>query len=118
MDPLGFALENFDAVGAWRDLDGTHPVDASGTLPNGETFNGPVELKAVLLTKLKPFALCLTEKMMTYALGRGLTETDQCVVEEIAIGTIRDGGRFSRLISGIVHSDPFQKRGVEGSPSP
>ncbi|WP_435008134.1 DUF1592 domain-containing protein [Tundrisphaera lichenicola] len=118
MDPLGFALENFDAVGSWRDQDGQRPVDASGTLPNGETFNGPVELKAVLLTKLKPFTVCLTEKMLTYALGRGLTETDQCVVEEIANRTIRDGGRFSRLISGIVHSAPFQKRGVEGSVSP
>ena len=118
MDPLGFALENFDAVGSWRDKDGALPVDASGMLPKGEKFTGPVELKAVLMTKLKPFAHCLTEKMMTYALGRGLTYPDRCVVDKIADDLLRDGARFSRLISGIVHSDPFQKRGIEGSATP
>ncbi len=118
MDPLGFGLENFDAIGAWRDQDGPFPVDSSGVLPGGQKFAGPVELKAVLLTKIKPFAHCLTEKMMTYALGRGLEYQDRCVVEKVADSVLADGGRFSRLISGIVHSDPFQKRGVEGSASP
>ena len=118
MDPLGFSLENFDAIGAWRDQDGSSPVDPSGTLPNGQKFTGPVELKAVLMTKMKPFAHCLTEKMMTYALGRGLEYPDRCVVDRVADALMLDGGKFSRLISGIVHSDPFQKRGVEGSPSP
>ena len=116
MDPLGFALENFDAVGSWRDQDGPFPVDASGVLPGGQSFVGPVELKAVLLTKIKPFAHCLTEKLMTYALGRGLEYQDRCVVDKIADSVMLDGGRFSKLVSSIVHSDPFQKRGVEGSP--
>jgi len=118
MDPLGFALENFDAIGAWRDRDGDFPVDPSGTLPKGEKFVGPVELKAVLLTRIGPFANCLTEKLMTYALGRGLTYPDHCAVEKVAEGVVRDGGRFSRLVAGIVHSDPFQKRGIEGSVAP
>ncbi len=115
MDPLGFGLENFDAIGSWRDQDGKFPVDASGTLPDGRSFTGPAELKAVLLTKIKPFSRCLTEKLMTYALGRGLEYPDRCAVEKIADSVLADGGRFSKLISAIVHSDPFQKRGVEGS---
>jgi hypothetical protein len=115
MDPLGFALENYDAVGSWRDQDGKFAVDNSGTLPNGQKFSGPAELKAVLLTKMKPFANCLTEKLMTYALGRGLEYPDHCVVEKVADSVIANGGRFSTLVSAIVHSDPFQKRGVEGS---
>ncbi len=97
MDPLGFGLENFDAIGAWRDKDGPFPVDASGTLPGGQTFAGPVELKAVLLTKIKPFARCLTEKLMTYALGRGLEYQDRCVVEKVADSVLADGGKFSTL---------------------
>ncbi len=118
MDPLGFALENFDGVGAFRDRDGSFPVDASGVLPNGQSFVGPVELKVVLLLRIKPFAATLTEKMLTYALGRGLEDTDRCVVDKLAEATLADGARFSRLISGIVHSDPFQKRGVEGKATP
>ncbi len=114
MDPLGFALENYDAIGAWRDQDGKFAVDASGTLPTGQKFVGSVELKAVLLTKIKPFTHCLTEKLMTYALGRGLEYPDRCVVEKVADSVVAGGGRFSTLISAIVHSDPFQKRGVEG----
>ena len=118
MDPLGFGLENFDAIGAWRDLDGKLPVDSSGTLPGGRSFNGPVELKAVLLARIEPFTRCLTEKLMTYALGRGLEYPDHCVVEKVAETVRANGGRFSTLVSAIVHGDPFQKRGVEGSPSP
>jgi mono/diheme cytochrome c family protein len=118
MDPLGFGLENFDAIGAWRDKDGPYPVDSSGVLPGGQKFAGPVELKAVLMTRIKPFARCLTEKLMTYALGRGLEYQDRCVVEKVADSVLADGGKFSKLVSAIVHSDPFQKRGVEGSASP
>ena len=118
MDPLGFSLENFDAIGAWRDRDGDAPVDPAGVLPDGSKFAGPIELKAVLLTKLKPFARCLTEKLMTYALGRGLEYPDRCVVDKVSEAALADGARFSRIISGIVHSDPFQKRGVEGSITP
>jgi len=118
MDPLGFALENFDAIGGYRIQDGDAPVDASGVLPDGRKFVGPVELKAVLQTRIKPFARCLTEKMMTYALGRGLEYPDRCVVEKVADATLAGGGRFSTLVSGIVHGDPFGNRGAEGSHRP
>lgn len=118
MDPLGFSLDNYNAVGAWRDTEGRFPIDASGVLPSGQSFNGPKELKAILLGKKKQFALCLTEKMMTYALGRGLQETDRCEVEKVADAVLQDGGKFSGLITGIVASDPFRKRGSEGSQSP
>ncbi len=118
MDPLGFGLENFDAVGAFRIQDGASPVDASGVLPGGPAFRGPVELKAVLLTRIEPFSQCLTEKLLTYALGRGLEDPDRCVVEKLSAAVLADGGRFSRLVSGIVRSEPFQTRGIEGSVEP
>ena len=77
LDPLGFGLENYDGLGAWRDKDAGHVVDASGTLPSGESFRGPGELKAILKSRPREFARCLTEKMLTYALGRGLEESDR-----------------------------------------
>ena len=70
MDPLGIGFENFDALGAWRTREGKHAVDASGELPDGSKFNGPAELRKVLLQKKDQFARCFTEKLMTYALGR------------------------------------------------
>ena len=111
MDPLGFALENFDATGAWRDTDGKFPIDASGKLrgADGRAFNGPRELKAVLKDN-KKFIHCLTEKMMTYALGRGLESYDKCAVNAIAATLPKSGNRFSTLVSAIVTSDPFLKR--------
>ena len=118
MDPLGFSLDNYNAVGAWRDTEGLHPIDASGVLPSGQTFTGPKELKAILVGKKKQFALTLTEKMLTYALGRGLEAKDRCVVEALAESVLEDGGKFSALIAGVVNSDPFRKRGGEGSQSP
>jgi hypothetical protein len=72
MDPLGFGLENYDGIGRWRTQDGKFPVDASGTLPNGKTFSTPSEMRAVLTSLLPDFSRCLTEKMLTYSLGRGL----------------------------------------------
>ncbi len=72
MDPIGFAMENFDAIGRWRDTDGGFKIDASGTLPEGQSFNGPDELRKVLAARKGDFLRCLTEKMMTYALGRGI----------------------------------------------
>ena len=83
LDPLGFGLENYDGVGAWRDQDGGRAVDSSGTLPSGESFRGPGELKAILKARPRDFARCLTEKMLTYALGRGLEDYDRCAVERI-----------------------------------
>src|SRR5206468_13084125 len=78
MDPIGFAFENYDAVGAWRDKDGEFPIDPSGDLPGGQTFQGPAELKALLRGKKDQFRRCLTEKVLTYALGRGLEYYDRC----------------------------------------
>ncbi len=114
MDPLGFGFENFDAIGAWRAREGRHPIDASGVLPGGAKFNGPVELKAVLARKKDLFAKCLTEKLLTYALGRGVERSDHCFVEEIAGNLAKGDHKFSRLVLEIVKSDPFQKRARGG----
>jgi hypothetical protein len=109
MDPLGFALENFDATGAWRDQDGKFPIDASGKLTNGTAFSGPRELKQVLKSN-KNFVRSVTNNMMTYALGRGLEYYDHCASDEIIKKAGQQGNRFSALVVGIVTSDPFLKR--------
>jgi hypothetical protein len=114
MDPLGFGLENYDAVGAWRDLDGKFPINASGELPGGSTFDGPKELKAILKGKSREFARCMTEKMLTYALGRGLESTDACAVDAVVESLSSDEMRFSRMVVAIVDSAPFRSRTVEG----
>jgi hypothetical protein len=110
LDPLGFGLENFDAVGTWRDRDGGVAIDSSGTLPSGESFRGPKELKGVLKAHTPEFARCLTQKMLTYALGRGLEDYDRCAVEEIVMSLESNRYRFSALVIAIAKSDPFQKR--------
>lgn len=115
MDPLGFGLENFDAVGAWRDQENKVPIDPSGKLVTGENFKGPVELNKILVeSKRKEFVHSLSEKMLTYGLGRGLEFYDKCALEEIAKGLDRNGYRFSALILEIVKSVPFQLRRGEG----
>jgi hypothetical protein len=114
MDPLGFGFENFDAIGAWRDRDGGSPVDASGELPSGQTFRGPGELKAILKARDREFLRCLSEKMLTFALGRGVEYFDACALDKIVEGTAGDRYRFSRLVLEIVKSDPFQKRKGRG----
>lgn len=111
MDPLGFAFENFDAIGAWRDKDaGGFPIDASGVLPDGKSFNGATGLKAVLDTKKDLFLRSLTNKMLTYGLGRGLEYYDRPAVEQIVSALTKNDYRFSTLVLEIVKSDPFQKR--------
>jgi mono/diheme cytochrome c family protein len=110
MDPLGFGLENFDGVGGWRAADGKFPIDPSGTLPGGETFNGPEGLRKILLGKAGQFRRNLAEKMLTYSLGRGLEYYDKCAVDDIAKKLTTDKDRFSALVIGAVKSDPFQKR--------
>jgi hypothetical protein len=117
MDPLGFGLENYDAVGAWREQDGTFPIDPSGTLPSGRSFRGPRELKGILKEKQKDFVHCLSEKMLIYALGRGLEAGDACVVDRIGEGMAADQNRFSRLVVEIVKSTPFRVRKGEGKDS-
>jgi hypothetical protein len=113
MDPLGFGLENFDAVGAWRTMDGKFPVDASGVLPGGHKFNGPDELRSVLRAQPDAFAQALTSKLLTYALGRGLERYDTRVVKQIAGRLPARNYRFSALVLEIVNSLPFQQqRGI------
>ncbi|HEV3338900.1 MAG TPA: DUF1592 domain-containing protein [Pirellulales bacterium] len=111
MDPLGFGLENFDAVGGWRDREGPFAIDASGELPDGSAFKGPRELKAILKQKKDDFVRCLSAKMLTYALGRGLEAYDRCAVDDISAAVAQGDYKFSALIHAIVSSDPFQKRG-------
>jgi hypothetical protein len=114
MDPLGFGLENYDAIGAWRTRDGKFPIDAAGTLPNGKSFKGPAQLKATLLARRADFAKCLTEKLLTYALGRGLEPYDRPAVESINRRLAAEGYRFSALVGGIIDSMPFRMRRGEG----
>jgi hypothetical protein len=114
MDPLGFGLENFDAVGAWRTMDGNFPIDASGSLPDGETFTGPDELRAILTGQSVGFARGLTAKLLTYALGRGLERYDTQTVRTIAARLPAQKYRFSALVMEIVTSLPFQSRRPAG----
>jgi hypothetical protein len=117
MDPLGFSLENFDAIGGWRTHDGESSVDPSGRLPGGRAFRGPAELRAALLSRPAAFARCLSEKMLAYALGRGLERADGRVVDRIVARLARDGYRFSALVLALVESDPFRNAGKpEGRP--
>jgi hypothetical protein len=110
MDPLGFALEHFDGVGRWRALDESGaPIDASGTLPDGTKFDGADGLRAALLSSDR-FVATLTEKMMTYALGRGVEHSDMPAIRAVLRTAARDDYRFTSLIRAIVESAPFQMR--------
>lgn len=111
MDPLGFALENFDGIGKWRKQDGGADIDASGELPSGEKFNGARELIDLFVrSKKDEFHRCVSEKLLTYALGRGLEYYDQCAIDGIMKKVAAEEGKFHSLILAIVESDPFQKR--------
>ena len=110
MDVLGFGLENYDAIGKWRTMDGKFPVDVSGTFPNGKSFSTPAEMKILLKEELPDFARCITEKMLTYSLGRGLERYDRKTVDEIVRKLSASGYQFQTLISEIVLSLPFQSR--------
>ncbi len=111
MDALGFAFENFDAIGRWRTHDGAFLIDGSGALPNGRTFDGPTQLQALLRGELKQdFLRCLTEKMLAYALGRELEYYDEPAVRKILDALVENGYRFSTLVRGIIRSEPFGKR--------
>jgi hypothetical protein len=110
MDPLGFGLENYDGIGAWRTADGKFPIDPSGSLPDGRSFHGPDEMKTILKGDREAFAVCITEKMLTYALGRGLERPDKRTVQAIAQRLADRQYRFSALVEEIVNSMPFQMR--------
>jgi hypothetical protein len=103
-DPLGFGLENYDAIGRWRVKDGTFPVDASGVLPNGKSLTGPAELKAILKADRQAFVRALASKMLTYSLGRGLESYDLPVIDKIVNDVERNGYRFSSLVQSIAAS--------------
>ena len=110
LDPMGFALENFDGIGGWRDRDNKLPIDSSGVMPDGSKFNGPAELRQVLLGKADQFRRCLADKLLTYATGRGTEYYDKCALDVIA-GRLKAGDdKFSALVLAVVESDPFQKR--------
>jgi mono/diheme cytochrome c family protein len=111
MDPLGFALENFDAIGRWRDRGESNlPIDASGLLPNGTRFDGPSGLRAELVKSPKQFMTTMTDKLFTYALGRGVESFDAPTIRAIVRDAERDEYRFASVVSGIVNSMPFQMR--------
>ena len=110
MDPLGFGLENFDGIGNWRSKDGKLPIDSSGVLPDGASFNGPAELKRVLKAKRDLFRRCLVEKVLTYAIGRGLEKYDRTAVEKICRAVAAEGDKMQSVFVEVAKSDPFLKR--------
>jgi hypothetical protein len=116
MDPLGFGLENFDAVGAWRTKDGRFDIDASGVLPDGRAFQGAEQLRGILAADRGAFAQALTSKLLTYALGRGLERYDMQTVQRIAGALPAHEYRFSGLVLEIVNSLPFQSRRGAAAP--
>jgi hypothetical protein len=112
MDPIGFALENYDGLGRWRETagPGTGKIDSSGVLPDGTRFEGPAGLREVLLSKREMFVDTVTERLLTYALGRGLEEYDRPVIRRITRSAAADDYRWSSIILGIIESAPFQMR--------
>lgn len=114
LDPLGFGLENFDAVGRWREKEGGHPIDARGVLPDGQRFEGPNQLRRILLGKKELFRRAIVEKLLTYATGRGLDDRDEPAILAIADTVAADGDRIGRLVEEIVLSPPFRQQRREG----
>ncbi len=111
MDQLGFALENFDAIGEWRDVYASGlPIDASAEFPDGAAFDGPAELRRLLLSRADDFLTTATERLLTYALGRGLEAADMPAVRGIKRGAAEDDYRFASLVEGVVASLPFRMR--------
>ena len=110
IDPLGYGLENFDAVGRWRTESGGKPLDATGKLPGGESFDGADELKQIISARKGDFERNLIERMLSYALAREIQGDDECAVRKIMADLERDGHRFSALVLGVARSVPFQYR--------
>ena len=108
MDPIGLALEPFDAIGRWRDTDGGLPIDASGDLPSGVSFDGPGELREALLARPEDFVGTFTRKLLTYAVGRGLEASDAPAIRKILREAAVADYAFSSLVKGVVLSDPFR----------
>ena len=115
MDPIGLALENFNAIGQWRDEEEGQPIDSAGQLITGEKFSNVMELKEILSSSRKEdFYRCLTEKMLTYAVGRGVEYYDAPAVDRIVDRLLAGEGQMVDLIYGVVESTPFQKRRGDG----
>jgi hypothetical protein len=111
IDPPGFALENFNSVGQWRDTDADgKPIDAAGVLADGTKVDGPIALREAILSRPDAFVTTLTERMLTYALGRGIEPPDMPVVRRIVRKAGQNDYRFQSIITGIVESAPFQMR--------
>ena len=110
MDQLGFGMENFDAIGRWRETENGKPLDTTGELPGGGSFKGPAELASVLRRKQCEFGECIAEKMLTYALGRGLEYYDRCATDKIVSSLKERNFRFSVLVAEIAKSEPFRMR--------
>ncbi|HEX3743847.1 MAG TPA: DUF1592 domain-containing protein [Bryobacteraceae bacterium] len=118
MDPLGFALENFNGIGEWRTHEGTTPIDASASLPDGSKFAGPAGLRAFLLDHPDRFASTIAEKLLEYAIGRGVEYYDAPAIRKIVHDAVPDNYRWSSLILGVVRSAPFQMRMTRGGDLP
>lgn len=117
MDPLGLALENYNAIGQWRDRDsdaGNVPIDASGRLADGTSLRGVNDLRNALVTRPDQFVQTFTEKLMTYSLGRSVEYHDMPVVRSIVKEAARKNYSFSAIVMGIINSDPFRKVTVPG----
>jgi hypothetical protein len=114
MDPIGFGLESYDGVGSWRTHDGNVPIDTSGVLPDGRSFKGAKDLKQILRSESEAFTRNFAEKLLTFALGRGLESYDRSAVDKIVAQAAQNDHKFSTLVLAVVNSQPFQKRGREG----
>jgi hypothetical protein len=114
MDPIGFAMENFDLVGTWRETDGPSRIDASGQLADGTPLNGPADLRKALLSRGDAFLTLATEKLLTYAMGRPIVDTDMSAVRAIVRRLNQDGNRFSALVVAVTQSAPFRMRVKRG----
>jgi hypothetical protein len=110
MDPLGFALENFDAIGTWRTKDHGNEIDASGQLADGTKVNGATELREALMKRPQQFVGTFTERLLSYSLGRSVAYYDMPTVREIVRNGAADNYRFSAIVMGVVESVPFQYR--------
>jgi hypothetical protein len=116
LDPMGFAFENYDAIGRWRDQEKNHPIDASGTLVRGQQFKDLSELRTILARDMADnFTRNLAENLLTYALGRGLSYSDKPAVQEIAVRTKASGYKFQDMILAVCESVPFQKMRTDGT---
>jgi PAS domain-containing protein len=118
MDPIGLGLENFNAIGLWREEDGNEKINAEGQLVTGETFQGVDELRKILGTRREAFYRCLAGKLLTYALGRGLDHGDRCAVDRITRDLLANDGKSMTLIMGVIDSVPFQMRRGDGDRRP